>query len=149
MLQIKELRIGNKVSGTGLHEGRALTIRTMEYFEDAGFVLFFNEHDEGEYLRDCLPIPISGEILQQAGFTQKSLGPLQQFVLGYNPFTRDHLIVLEWSERCGYFFYNNAAHPVRYVHQLQNLYQVLTGKELYFEALPERVLYQSAEAVMA
>lgn len=148
MLHIKELRIGNKVSGTGLHEGRVLTIRIMEYFDGAGFVLFFKEHDEGEYLRDCLPIPLTGEILQQAGFAQKALGPIQQFVQGYNPFTRDHLIVLEWSERCGYFFYNNAAHPVRYVHQLQNLYQSLTDKELVFEALPERVEYESAEAVL-
>ncbi|RPD45592.1 hypothetical protein [Paracnuella aquatica] len=148
MLHIKDLRIGNKVSGTGLHEGRVLTIRTMEYFDDAGFVLFFKEHDEGEYLRDCLPIPITGEILEQAGFAHKNLGPLQQYVQGYNAFTRDHLMVLEWSERCGYFFYNNAAHPIKYVHQLQNLYQLLTGEELHFEMLPDRLLYETGAEVL-
>ena len=125
-----------------MHEGRVLTINAMEYFDGECFVLFYEEHDEGEYLRVCQPIPHTPEILEQAGFCKKMLGPLQYFDKGYNPITRDPLVTLEWSEQLGYFFYHNAGHPIRYVHQLQNLYLVLTGEELPMHSLKSFMLLE-------
>ena len=81
------------------------------------------------------PIPLTEEILLEAGFKESNDGSNTQYVLpvvwsfGVGEETRTEIFRLEEVE--GKFFSEHCFNRViLYVHQLQNLYFALTGQEL-------------------
>ncbi len=123
-MKANELRLGNWVESvytdhifklTSIDEGRVCT-------------------DESSLnINHVCGIPLTPEILKKAGFDkqQSTVGMNDSFdyTIGFNHVTCNHLLMLH-SNRCGEFFYQNIRHEIKYVHQLQNLYFVLTESEL-------------------
>lgn len=69
------------------------------------------------------PIPLTEEWLLKFGFTHEGGYLWDCKDLGYQRFIKNHLIK-------GYFETHYANKHIQYIHQLQNLYFALTGKEL-------------------
>lgn len=124
-MDIKELRLDNIVNVKGSKKHRGVTV------ED--FRLAIN--GENPYLT---PIALDEEWLLRFRFKRHDDGSVSaQFSYGMNPVTQDYLIYLVWIrdyendyQLKGFPFYNNGHFEIKYVHQLQNLYFALTGKEL-------------------
>lgn len=83
------------------------------------------------------PILLTDEILIKFGFKKKDEGTIcTYFFLGKNPITHDSLIDLTWIKDEsgdnfeGVPFYKNGFFEIKHLHQLQNLYFSLTGKEI-------------------
>ena len=87
---------------------------------------------------DFRPIPLTEEWLLKFGFERHDNGSVSaQFSYGINPVTQDYIIFLIWIKDYendyqlnGFPFYQNGYFEIKTVHQLQNLYFYLTGKEL-------------------
>jgi hypothetical protein len=103
MIQAKELRIGNWIS-----------------YNDASYQIisiFLNGASIGSQIRpeeDLTPIELTPEILEKCGVIKDG-----QLTFGYL-----------FDKEKGLFYYNTPTVIVKYLHQLQNLYFALTGKEL-------------------
>lgn len=120
-MEAKEIRIGcsfqleNSVLGGGI-----ATIKN-KYDLDVAFDLL-----ESNLIK---PIPLTEEWLFKFGFKTDIL---KTKVLYYN--TIPYFVLTKGLKRNGYPFhlngYKNYPRPLHYVHQLQNLYYSLTGKEL-------------------
>lgn len=109
MVDLKELRIGNYLNIDGL----AAPI-------GAGW---FCASDRGHTLPKHEPIPLTPEWLERMGFIENSI---KDYCLGgicVFPYHGEG----EWFARIGM---GEEGTPLRYAHQLQNLYFALTGKEL-------------------
>ncbi len=135
MVKASDLRIGNKVFNCDSEIVTVLEIRDGFYLNDNGAGQFFNTSN---------PIPLTGEILEGCGFVQHPHFTVQN--LWYINIGRDRVI----SVACvGTFnemvFINEEEPPVvkniivarnydydgkTHLHQLQNLYHSITGKEL-------------------
>ena len=119
MIQANELRIGN----------------WLEYFTDIGDSLGFRQVKASEFLalydnpKRAIPIKLTEEILLKCGFNYKDgeyikgLWKLvpdfpKEEVVGYGLFIKR----LDWTR--------TNENSIKYLHQLQNLYFALTGKEL-------------------
>ena len=86
---------------------------------------------EGTTYFDYKPIPLTKEILLNAGFnTRTTAGHSVDYFIGENPITHDWLFHICWLERNECPFYKNGHFLIHYVHQLQNLYRFLCGEEL-------------------
>lgn len=76
------------------------------------------------------PIPLTPEILEKCGFTQHHDDCHNQVIYIKNIF---HDLPFQWgvypNELASGFIVSNAK-PLRYLHQIQNLYFALTGEEL-------------------
>ena len=137
MMDAKELRIGNYLNS----DGKIIKVESFDPtkdFEELSCTVQFKHFENGKFVwydstwLDYLsPIPLTEEILIKAGLKNG----------GYEN--------LFWSKKCknGKFeinamFYTNNTHAVgvrindeidvniEFIHQLQNLYFVLTGEEL-------------------
>lgn len=125
MIEPNELRIGNLVIGNIVYEGKVLT---FERFNESLNVVFFSDGSEwgiGEYLTDIQPIPITEEWLLKFGFS----------IEDNNSYQLDTDLGFSIWGRIGQAFnvYVNSdsiGNEKQYVHELQNLYFALTGKEL-------------------
>lgn len=123
MITANELRIGNWLQGT-----KPFKI-TRIFNED--IVGLGNEIDnQGDpYIvsgeTPCLEsIPLTPEILEQCGFEKQSIG-------GTSYFKHPKCGILEGGIfEDGTMNFMHIAAPCKYLHQLQNLYFALTGKEL-------------------
>ena len=73
------------------------------------------------------PIELTKQWLLDFGFNESPNGCWH---IGQNPITYDWLFFLVWHDE--FAFYRNAHHPIKYVHQLQNLYFAINGQELMF-----------------
>ena len=119
MINPHELRIGNYVSC----QDKIFSIATIEGVPRLrplpGGIVLNPTFDEIE------PIPLTSEILDKLGFNDKTglsdmhLSPI-------------HLML----EEKGYFMrlFNSYVNknPIKYLHQLQNLYFAIAGKEIFF-----------------
>jgi hypothetical protein len=78
------------------------------------------------------PILLTPEILEKAGFEKQrsSDNVLDNYFIGENPITHDWIMSLQWIDGRESPFYKNGYHQIKYLHQLQNLFYSLTGKEL-------------------
>ena len=134
MIKANELRLGNKIQVNGLHGDLFMTVSAITgkgTLNENKRVIFFEEDKEqvGEFLEHCYSIPLTPDILEKCGFDID----LNNF--NWNAFKEfennglSHYVTLRFNEKRGWFF-NHAASPVKHVHQLQNLYFVLTGEEL-------------------
>ncbi len=71
-------------------------------------------------------LPLTMEVFRKAGFTYDNW----HWTIGKNPLTRNHLLDITWIDGDEFSFFRNGHHKIKYVHQLQNLYFLLSGKEL-------------------
>jgi len=119
-MQANELRIGNllmDVSGhvgyvTQINEDKTVKIRTNE-----GVLITWMRADLFQ------PIPLTEEILLKCGFEYDELNYF--YSLYYNNFKLEFHFDEQYE-----FWLNDISMEVKYLHQLQNLYFALTGKEL-------------------
>jgi hypothetical protein len=118
MIQAKELRIGNYLLN---YENKVIRINKWDfvgYRDNYGNIYSFDKSN---------PIPIDEKWLTDFGFRDLNY----VFVLNAS---RKKLLV-NWSTRIVSSnirngFYLNKYKHIKYIHQLQNLYFALTGKEL-------------------
>lgn len=119
-VQANELRIGNKVYFNLMQEVRIITISYHE-------IRFAAIHKTNTYD----PIPITPAILEKAGFVKyKTYGvdceykKREMFIS-----TNGQRFWFEWPRRSE-TLPGTTATEFKYVHEIQNLYHALTGKEL-------------------
>jgi hypothetical protein len=126
MINANELRAGNwvnDVKGGGYNNPGYVKVisigeSVINEWQDMGF-------SGGASLKDIHPIPLTPEILDKCGFKERADTGL--YSNGKNFFL--HHYYLMDDEYC--FRYNDyKSYPIRFLHQLQNLYFALTGEEL-------------------
>ena len=123
MIKTNELRIGNFVS---INNGFEMLVHSI-FQNDTVYLDFIppliNEADvwEEDY-KDLIAIPLTKEWLLKAGFERL-------FPTGSTYSLRD-FNVSDFGEN-GIYHYD-VKQPIKYVHQLQNLYFAMTGEELVF-----------------
>lgn len=122
-MQANELRIGNKVN-TFFNIGTILTIELKEC------IIEFKTGKKDRYTFDELKgIELTEEILLKAGFIVKnkewSVAALNIYFSIHNKFD-DWRFTPIWCKDYK---------PIRYVHELQNLYFALTGEEIEINEL--------------
>ncbi len=133
-MEAKELRIGNIVS----YNNKAIKVNNiLDFAINMTFHSISGDRDEEILIEEIEPIPLTEEILLKIGF-EKS------FNVGCSE--KDHNVYY-WSGKIsltidlelssGNYNYDSTpvdgAEPLKYVHQLQNLYHALTGEELDFK----------------
>lgn len=139
MIDIKELRIGNYVNvifekeidrGNGIIED----VEFNEIVEVTGIDnlgLIWDEEDREWNEKDVSPIPITEEWLIKLGFEK----PVISWICNFS-FCSNKFLLTEWDNDKGSWIIslnkNNGVliDKAKYIHQLQNLYFALTGKEL-------------------
>jgi hypothetical protein len=116
-MNANELRIGNKALLTDINEICIITSISNKY------IGYETKSRIGECIPSCLnPIPLTKEWLLKFGF-DGCTAPNKSIKVGYND---DDFIHNQMS----LMFKRNIIIKLNYVHQLQNLYFALTGKEL-------------------
>ena len=113
----RELRVGQNY----LYDGNIIKLC-------GSFLAMYLQNDTDLYL---YPIPITEEMLLKCGFEKRQQSD-NFFYFGYgtNPITKDWMLCLKYFQDENRFFFLNGHHNIKYLHQLQNLYFTLTGKEL-------------------
>lgn len=134
MITPQELRLGNKLSD---YSGRIITVNGIKYeFLTESHFITCKENGSSYIPNEELhPIPLTEEWLIKAGF---EITYSSNFRLRF-----DHQV----NGECGYDFshtpeksmegfrYYGHYIKIKYVHQLQNLYWCLCGKELEFKEI--------------
>jgi hypothetical protein len=132
MINANELRIGNKLIANKGYMGKVLA---FERFNTDKNVVFFSdgsEHGIGEFIEDCIGVPLTEEILLKCGFQHHKYANDESFFemqiskdifLNYSPFHCRYILRKQWY---GNIYNGN----IEYLHQLQNLYFALTKTEL-------------------
>ena len=124
MIQANELRIGNKVQ-----DANGFIFDVVSIHEDGTVYCYFdgNEGDVWEFYdkNPCLGIELTEEILLKCGFEKREDGD-------YNLFKYSEVDIVICSDfsswKCDGI--NFSVNSIKHLHQLQNLYFILTGKEL-------------------
>ena len=93
------------------------------------------ERDELFFNKTFQPIPLTPEILTDwCGFELRESSTCKVYHKGINPVTKDWYIDLTWLDKPELIgapncpFYRNGGHNIKYLHQLQALYALLTGE---------------------
>lgn len=132
-MQANELRIGNLIQLYRKPEDKDKTIETIKsvyYYDERSW--YYAEISDGFVVNidtGILPIELTEEWLVKLGFS------------GVNVFSlKNNEWFLIWNKKNS-FTYDHECYQIeipdielKYVHQLQNLYFALTGKELVYEA---------------
>ena len=130
-MKATELRIGNLV---GFVRPENTDEITGIFNGDNGEYLIKTKFLSGIPIGDYQPIPLTEEWLIKAGFSKINLEFANRFVLCgiciYETFNMKH-------EREGFHADVHVLVNLEHVHQLQNLYFALTGKELTFKTKVE------------
>lgn len=121
-MDVKQLRIGNWVAFNS-NNPKDLVDKYCTVDETV-----FIDYSQGYDLYD--PIPLTPEILEKAGFELKVNGRQILNINSLFEFGESHehpnSVILYCHCRC-------ASSHIQYLHQLQNLYFILCGKELQIE----------------
>lgn len=129
MIKAGELRIGNKVFA----KEHNLLNATIEGITPNGIILF-KELTTYSMIKDIEPIPLTPEILESCGFI-KVKGE-DKYCFGY--FELEVCPMLSATlHKSGFmnFFEFDTKLDIKFLHQLQNIYFILTGNELEFNLL--------------
>lgn len=118
MIGIKDLRIGNlvKVNGT--------TVLVDSVHRNGIRVVDVEDKFPIPYELDFTAIPLTEEILLKCGFK------VEYKKGSHTNFRVYRLVEFTYNTNHGWWFHNHLAHEPKHLHQLQNLYFSLTGKEL-------------------
>ena len=137
MVQAKDLRIGNKVIGNNIHEGRILTVCEIEKDLHHTNLIFFDEvNGVGEWIADIKPIELTPDILLKCGFVLKNGQDFNYYV---HPGC-DIFELIEMTDKP-----NEYSHVwdtaftgivIKHLHHLQNVIHALTGQELTVDTTP-------------
>jgi len=111
-----EVRIGNLVYNTTLKLTKAIDTLDIRYLA------------EGKFENHFQPIRLTDEWLEKLGFKINMDNFDWNAGIGTNCIG-DFELSLRHTDNVGWF-YKSKCTPIKYVHQLQNLYFALTGKEL-------------------
>ena len=114
-MKATELRIGNWINTI---EGPA-QVKTIS----EGGIVTTSSMPDGDHLEFAEPIPLTEAVMFRMGFSHVGGYLWYCKEMGQRRFISNHL-------RKGYFEIDTAGHQLHFVHQLQNLYFALTGKEL-------------------
>jgi len=138
MINENELRQNNYYLFTGLSEkefpfrdvvGQLKLNQLLDFYVE--FKNISNEMIDIFSEKGITPIPLTAKILMNSGFKCRtgSTERIKDYFIGTNPVTHDWLFSLvQIGDEP--FFFKNSFHQIHYVHQLQNLWISLTGKEL-------------------
>ncbi|MDD6210530.1 MAG: hypothetical protein PUB21_08000 [Bacteroidales bacterium] len=127
MINIKELRVGNYV------KDRGNKILRIDYFEidkvcQEMEVANMKVHPLTEYVEHLEPVPISIDMLLKFGFIDDSYpGCEEQIIFKLEEFW---ILYNRRSELYGIMLAERVVCELKYLHQLQNIYFDLQGKEL-------------------
>lgn len=123
MVDAKELRIGNWVS----YLGSNTQINSISIGEPCGYVSTFKS---GIIIQNQIePISLTEDLLLKCGFEEKQWGDEDDPPVFYkNGLT---ISCKTWGKDS--FYLNSYDIDVTFLHQLQNIYYALTGKELEVE----------------
>lgn len=129
MIDSKDLMIGNKIKANDVYQGK---IMTFDRLNEDKTVMFFSDGHKwgiGEFLKDCQYVPLTEDILLKCGFGwnirfQANANEDYFFKLcECYPVEKGYNIVLKKD--------NFLLVPeVKYLHDFQNLYKALSGKDL-------------------
>lgn len=129
MIHYQELRVGNWVEYLG-EEFQILGItypEKEEYWEN--YRIRLDDHDHTTVIHQMLePISITENRLKRLQFYNGILIIDEIGEIEYNEFHDERLTLC-----VGSYCSNGQRIPIKYVHQLQNLFYSLTGKELNYE----------------
>lgn len=126
-LSLSELRLGNKVMPSNAKKWTPKYNGTIQTVDIDLFIDIFRNED------DFVPVEITEKILKQIGF-ETADNEIDCIVWDYkDEFTivqngqpvEEQPYIFEWEDGS-----NDHETELKYVHQLQNLYFALTGKEL-------------------
>ena len=121
MIQANELRIGNKV----YDNGKICTIESINAFADGEADVYLVETGNAGMFID--PIPLTEDILLKCGATSvifTTNNEISSFDIG------DLMFEKEVNGYCVFGSEWTIGKPFHYLHQLQNLFFCLCGKEL-------------------
>lgn len=131
MVDIKELRIGNIVVGKYSSIIQSVNSIVKDDGYSGGYCIHLLNGDK--FGADCIePIPLTEELLLKCGFTKEYYGFSCDIVeLSYGRFLCND----DTDKDKLFLSINNAEYTIsgvslKYLHQLQNIYYDLTGKEL-------------------
>jgi len=134
MIQSNELRSGNLIIGTYENEDDNLiheTICTFKFYNCYDNYYNVESKDGIEEFTSFKPIPITEEILLKCGFVQcENEFWYQKNIISISPSVGTYEI--QGSKLSLSVMREN---PIRYLHQLQNLYFSLTNEDLTFNNL--------------
>jgi hypothetical protein len=123
-MELNELRIGNYIAPLGKGITQVEGMCTWD-----SLIQSSNFAERG--IEDFEPIQLTEEWLFNFGFiSRKESEGFYYFGYGKNPITYDWMLCLKYFKDENRFFFMNGHHTIKYIHQLQNLYFVLTGEEL-------------------
>ncbi len=118
-LLVNELRIGNYIDP----EYKAIVVGI---YKDEWVTIKNNRTESDKRPIDCKPIPLTEQWLKDFGFIISD----DYDLIMKNPFYAEGDSEYGYYLRWGYGGRYASENPCKYVHQLQNLYFALTGKEL-------------------
>ncbi len=132
-MEATELRLGNWVYGIDCNDWEPTCFQVSSIYEDYVNVSFT---DSGmERASSIKPIPLTPEWLLKSSLKRQEnpdtiyrdddIGGL------YFQLTNEGMYLVDWDEEV--YAYCEIGQPMKYVHQLQNLYFALAGKELEFK----------------
>lgn len=131
MIKANELRVGNLLEYHVNEEGMTWEPTAIDHQDIAWCTT-----DEDNFNKVHRPIPLTEDWLLKLGFEVRESSTCKEWYIGMNEITHDWLFSITWLDRPELInapnapFYRNGRHALRFVHQLQNLYFALTGKEL-------------------
>lgn len=126
MINARELRLGNLLRHKSHHDlifvVKGITETTLEV--KSGTIQGYSEWNCADSMVE--PLPLSESMLIDLGFTKRPSG---QFVIKANEYEWINVQV-DKQEICHSILDKGVNTPYNYIHELQNLYFALSGKEL-------------------
>lgn len=134
MIDVEELRIGNLV----MFDGKYIKIESMNRTSVYGLPVGLDQTKIYLTSDEIEPLPLTEEILLKCGFLKGELLIENNWEYEIN-LRGDYILKYDYRRRWviknnGFQKFNDPVHIpiVQHLHQLQNLYFALTGKELTF-----------------
>lgn len=128
MIDAKELRIGNWVQIAQMWQGAGYDIYRQCDIDTINRI----SRDANNRNPFYDPIPLTPEILEKCGFEINSFGRL---VISINPLFQIGESLEQPGSTMLYCHNRCVSNNIRYLHQLQNLFFALAGKELEIQPL--------------
>jgi hypothetical protein len=119
-MEPNQVRIGNWVIDAPERGYKTIQVERVDTDKDG-----YSHH-----IDHCTPILLDDEWLSKFLFHKTNDGVIDYWHFGFNPHTHDWLITITYSQLSATYFYLNAAHDIKFVHELQNLCFALTRIEL-------------------
>lgn len=130
MIHINELRLGNWVMD---EFGEWMRVHQLGHIVNPTYICAKSK--ERTAYNEFYPIALTAEVLSQFGFVKHHT--TNQYWIFYKLMNGWHVGLANQDEpsagvKKGFVYYSDDYHEIKYLHQLQNLYFALVGKELEF-----------------